>query len=66
MTENKEVLQKPFLKWVGGKTQIIGNIMNSFPTEINILYKSRAIGHIISFNYSKKIRLVFTNFLFKN
>ena len=35
MAENKEVLQKPFLKWVGGKTQIIENIINKFPTEIN-------------------------------
>ena len=27
--------QKPFLKWVGGKTQIMGNIMKRFPVEIN-------------------------------
>jgi len=32
MTEN--TLQKPFLKWVGGKTQIIHNIMDKFPAEI--------------------------------
>ncbi len=25
---------KPFLKWVGGKTQIIHDIMNTFPTEV--------------------------------
>lgn len=28
-------LQKPFLKWVGGKTQIINNIINKTPNEIN-------------------------------
>ena len=33
MTEPK--LQKPFLKWVGGKTQIINNIISKIPTEIN-------------------------------
>lgn len=28
-------IEKPFLKWVGGKTQIITNIINKFPVEIN-------------------------------
>lgn len=28
-------IQKPFLKWVGGKTQIIQQIINHFPTEMN-------------------------------
>ena len=28
-------LCKPFLKWVGGKTQIIDNIINKFPCEMN-------------------------------
>lgn len=32
---NKMKLQKPFLKWVGGKTQIIDHILHKFPTEIN-------------------------------
>jgi DNA adenine methylase len=27
--------QKPFLKWVGGKTQIITEILNNFPKKIN-------------------------------
>ena len=26
---------KPLLKWVGGKTQIIDNVIGSFPKEIN-------------------------------
>lgn len=25
---------KPFLKWVGGKTQILNQILNEFPTSI--------------------------------
>lgn len=28
-------IQKPFLKWVGGKTQIIQQIINHFPSEMN-------------------------------
>ena len=28
-------VQKPFLKWVGGKTQIIGDIISKIPREIN-------------------------------
>ena len=33
MTEFK--IQKPFLKWVGGKTQIIDTIISKIPREIN-------------------------------
>ena len=33
MSDNK--LQKPFLKWVGGKTQIINDIISKIPTEMN-------------------------------
>ena len=32
-------VQKPFLKWVGGKTQIISHIMDCFPKEINHYYE---------------------------
>ena len=32
--ENKK-LQKPFLKWVGGKSQIINNIVSKIPNEMN-------------------------------
>ena len=31
----KSELQKPFLKWVGGKTQIIENIISKIPSDIN-------------------------------
>ena len=33
MTECK--IQKPFLKWVGGKTQIIQKIISKIPNEMN-------------------------------
>jgi len=33
MTEIK--ITKPFLKWIGGKTQIIEKLLNNFPKEIN-------------------------------
>ena len=33
MSEHK--IQKPFLKWVGGKTQIINEIISKIPTEMN-------------------------------
>jgi len=28
------ILQKPFLKWVGGKTQILDKILSKLPTSI--------------------------------
>lgn len=32
-------ISKPILKWVGGKTQIINNIINEFPVQINNYYE---------------------------
>ena len=32
-------IAKPLLKWVGGKTQIINKIINTFPIEINNYYE---------------------------
>jgi DNA adenine methylase len=32
-------VQKPFLKWVGGKTQIISHLMDCFPKEMNDYYE---------------------------
>ncbi len=32
-------IQKPFLKWVGGKSQIIYNVLARFPKEINNYYE---------------------------
>jgi DNA adenine methylase len=31
---DKKHIQKPFVKWIGGKTQILDNIMNKIPLEI--------------------------------
>lgn len=39
MTMTTTTLQKPFLKWVGGKTQIINKIIDKFPKEINNYYE---------------------------
>jgi len=33
--DTKYIIQKPILKWVGGKTQILDKIMIDFPNEIN-------------------------------
>jgi len=33
--DKRDYIVKPFLKWVGGKTQIIDKISNNFPVEIN-------------------------------
>lgn len=35
MSRDEIKFQKPFLKWVGGKTQIISDILSSFPLNIN-------------------------------
>lgn len=36
---SEEKLQKPFLKWVGGKTQIIDDIISKIPNEMNNYYE---------------------------
>lgn len=35
MSKQQIQIQKPFLKWVGGKTQIIDNIISKLPNEMN-------------------------------
>lgn len=35
ISTDKIYISKPILKWVGGKTQIINNIINEFPVQIN-------------------------------
>ena len=47
--EKKSELQKPFLKWVGGKTQLITKILSKFPREMENLckaYNSRTICNV--------------------
>ena len=35
MAEQKQKLQKPFFKWIGGKIQIINDIISKITNEIN-------------------------------
>lgn len=35
----KQFIQKPFLKWVGGKSQIIEDVLKLFPTKIKTYYE---------------------------
>ena len=35
LEKEKPQIQKPFLKWVGGKTQILDRIISKFPTQMN-------------------------------
>jgi len=34
-TKMTNIVQKPFLKWVGGKTQILDHVLNKFPNKMN-------------------------------
>lgn len=47
---------KPFLKWVGGKSQILDTILNKFPTEIQNYYEPFLGGGSILFGLLDSIR----------
>ena len=38
MTTNSNLI-KPFIKWVGGKSEILNDVLNKFPTQINNYYE---------------------------
>ncbi len=62
MTENKEVLQKPFLKWVGGKTQIIDKILPHIPSVMNNYHElflggGSVLFAVLSLQKQKKINI---------
>jgi DNA adenine methylase len=50
---------KPFLKWVGGKTQILDEVLEEFPKEINNYYEPFLGGGSVLLGVlsSKKIKI---------
>jgi DNA adenine methylase len=38
---------KPLIKWVGGKTQILNDVLNKFPTENNNYYEPFLGGSVL-------------------
>ena len=62
MNHSKIRIQKPFLKWVGGKTQIIQNVINKIPEKINNYHEPCVGGGsvlfaILSLKEQKKINI---------
>ena len=62
MTDKK--LQKPFLKWVGGKTQIINDIISKLPKQINNYHELFLGGGSVLFavlSLQKKNKIIIKN-----
>jgi DNA adenine methylase len=62
MDTMKTTITKPFLKWVGGKTQMINTLMSKFPKEINNYHElfiggGSVLFAVLSFIKQKKIKI---------
>lgn len=54
MVKNDCKVQKPFLKWVGGKTQIINDIILKIPKQMNNYHELFLGGGSVLLYYSQK------------
>jgi len=53
--ENQEIIKaKPFIKWVGGKRQLIAQFQDLFPTDFNNYHEPFLWGWAVFFNLQKK------------
>ena len=67
MTDKK--LQKPFLKWVGGKTQIINDIISKLPKQINNYHELFLGGGSVLFavlSLQKQNKIIIKNKIYDN
>jgi len=63
LNNDNVIIHKPFLKWIGGKTQIIDDILSIFPKQINNYYEPFLGGGSVLFgllSYIKNNKIIVT------